>query len=89
MVGIDLLSFQKHLSYPLIPVINHPPESCLARLCVYMVRINVCSICELRHDLFYVDNTRQVRGVLLGQAKREVVGKVLEQIGRSSGSHSI
>ena len=24
--------------------------------------------CELRHDLFYVDNTEQVRGVLLGHA---------------------
>ena len=27
-----------------------------------------CSKCELRHDLFYVDNTEQVRGVLLGHA---------------------
>ena len=24
--------------------------------------------CELEHDLFYVDNTEQVRGVLLGHA---------------------
>ena len=24
--------------------------------------------CELRHDLFYVDNTEQVRGELLGHA---------------------
>ena len=30
--------------------------------------------CELRHDLFYVDNTRQVRGVLPGHAKRGEVG---------------
>ena len=25
--------------------------------------------CELRHNLFYVDNTRQVRGVLPGHAR--------------------
>ena len=49
----------------------------------------LCSKCELRHDLFYVDNTRQMRGVLPGHAKRGEVGKVLEQIGRSSGSYSI
>ena len=36
-------------------------------------------------DLFYMDNTRQVRGVLSGYAKRE--GMVVEQIGRSSGSY--
>ena len=40
-------------------------------------------------DLFYVDNTRQVRGVLSGvlsgHAKRG--GVVVEQIGRSSGSY--
>ena len=48
-----------------------------------------CSKCELRHNLFYEDNTRQVRGVLPGHAKRGVVGKVLEQIGRSSDSYSI
>ena len=35
-------------------------------------------------DLFYVDNTRQVRAVLSGNAKRG--GMVVEQIGRSSGS---
>ena len=29
---------------------------------------NACSKCELRHDLFYVDNTEQVRGVLQGHA---------------------
>ena len=37
------------------------------------------------HDLFYVDNTRQVRGVLSGHAKQG--GMVVEQIGRSSGSY--
>ena len=36
-------------------------------------------------DLFYVDNTRQVRVVLSGHAKQE--GMVVEQIGRSSGSY--
>ena len=49
----------------------------------------MCSKCELRHDLFYVDNTREVRAVLLGHTKPGVVGKVLEQIGWSSGSYSI
>ena len=36
-------------------------------------------------DLFYVDNTRQIRGVLSGHAKRG--GMVIEQVGRSSGSY--
>ena len=36
-------------------------------------------------DLFHVDNTRQVRGVLSGYAKQG--GMVVEQIGRSSGSY--
>ena len=48
-----------------------------------------CSKCEPRHNLFYVDNTRPVRGVLPGHARRGVVGKVVEQIGRGSGSYSI
>ena len=38
-----------------------------------------------KRDLFYVDNTRQVRGVLSGHAKRG--GMVVEQIGRSPGSY--
>ena len=40
-------------------------------------------------DLFYVDNTRQVRGVLSRHAKHEgrIVVILVEQIGRSSGSY--
>ena len=37
-------------------------------------------------DLFYVDNTRQVQGVLSGHTKREGI-VIVEQIGRSSGSY--
>ena len=48
-----------------------------------------CSKCEPMHDPFYVDNTRQVRGLLPGHAKPGVVGQVIEQISRSSGSYSI
>jgi len=44
-----------------------------------------CSKCELRHNLFSVDNTRQVRGVLLGHTKRGV-GNVVEEISSSSRS---
>ena len=36
-------------------------------------------------DLFYMDNTRQVRGCCQGTLKRG--GIVVEQIGRSSGSY--
>jgi len=43
-------------------------------------------ICERQgHDLFYMDNTRQVRGVLQGHAKRGGI-IIVEQIGRNSGS---
>jgi len=43
-------------------------------------------ICERQgHDLFYLDNTRQVCGLLQGHAKRG--GIVVEQIGRNSGSY--
>ena len=40
-------------------------------------------------DLFYVDNTRKVRGVLSGHTKRGgiVIVVLVEQIGRSSGSY--
>ena len=40
-------------------------------------------------DLFYVDNTRQVQGVLSRHAKRggRIVVILVEQIGRSSGSY--
>ena len=40
-------------------------------------------------DLFYVDNTRQVRGVLSGHTKRGgiVIVVLVEQIGRGSGSY--
>jgi len=43
-------------------------------------------MCERQgHDLFYLDNTRQVRGVLQGHTKQG--GIVVEQIGRNSGSY--
>ena len=40
-------------------------------------------------DLFYVDNTRQVRGVLSRHTKQggRIVVILVEQIGRSSGSY--
>ena len=48
-----------------------------------MVGVQMCE--RQGHDLFYLDNTRQVRGVLQGHTKRG--GIVVEQIGRYSSSY--
>jgi len=52
----------------------------------YGILVANVQICEHQgHDLlFYMDNTRQLRGVLQGHAKRGGIG--VEQIGRDSGS---
>ena len=48
----------------------------------------ICSKCEhQRHNLFYVDNTVQVRGGLRGTLSEEEC-VVCEQIGRCSSSYS-
>ena len=53
-------------------------------------RLGMFKCVNSERDLFYVDNTRQVRGVLSRHAERGgriVVVILVEQIGRSSGSY--
>ena len=60
------------------------PSSLRYTECLYFL-ILLFKCVNSERDLFHVDNTRQVRGVLSRHTKRGEI--VVEQIGRGSGSY--